>query len=417
MLIEVKHLDSTILSLKADEEFTVENLKHVLSQNIHVPASNLTLASNGSLLEDEHRFSEYFAGDICNVLLFLRKGEQIRTNIEVDFGHGKVLFIPACMNWTVGELKQKVQKAIKDEHLDETKIFTFAHYIMEDDRRLKEYKLKEGSKITVFTYLNLKSTNTINGEASSVKSGAKGSHLIVSQQQLSQQSSTSRKFGDLESFPKYQVLESPVDDIIKSSLSRATPLPPTPSPPPLLEPSKVEPVENPKIPIVPPTDSYVSPQMAEQSSLWNPTANLTDHQWQKSSSNLRNVPESSEFWPASVEPKTIVIPGRFRQRQTQPIFNNQFHSGTGISERSKSADKMDVIFTDGTRKMAVELPITATVLEGLEAVKTRISDSDKDRLRLFKGYVQMEAYHLLSQYGVVHGSTVVFKKPGPVRKF
>ncbi|EUB64889.1 hypothetical protein EGR_00158 [Echinococcus granulosus] len=371
MLIEVKHLDSTILSLKADEEFTVENLKHVLSQNIHVPASNLTLASNGSLLEDEHRFSEYFAGDICNVLLFLRKGEQIRTNIEVDFGHGKVLFIPACMNWTVGELKQKVQKAIKDEHLDETKIFTFAHYIMEDDRRLKEYKLKEGSKITVFTYLNLKSTNTINGEASSVKSGAKGSHLIVSQQQLSQQSSTSRKFGDLESFPKYQ-------------------------------PSKVEPVENPKIPIVPPTDSYVSPQMAEQSSLWNPTANLTDHQWQKSSSNLRNVPESSEFWPASVEPKTIVIPGRFRQRQTQPIFNNQFHSGTGISERSKSADKMDVIFTDGTRKMAVELPITATVLEGLEAVKTRISDSDKDRLRLFKGYVQMEAYHLLSQYGVVH---------------
>lgn len=118
-----------------------------------------------------------------------------------------------------------------------------------------------------------------------------------------------------------------------------------------------------------------------------------------------------------MESKAIVIPERFRQRQPKPVFNRQFHSATGVSDRGKSVDKMDVIFTDGTRKMTVELPIKATVLEGLEAVKTRISDSDKDRLRLFKGYVQMEAHHPLSQYGVVNGSTVVFKKPGPVQKF
>ncbi|VDK33457.1 unnamed protein product [Taenia asiatica] len=419
MHIEVEHLDSTILSLKADKEFTVENLKHIVSQNIHIPASDLTLASNGSLLEDGHRFSEYFAGDTCKVLLFLRKGEQIRNNVKVDLGDGKVLFVPACMNWTVGELKQKLQKAIEGERLDETKFFTFARYIMEDDRRLEEYKLKEGSKITVFTYLNVDSTNTMNREASLVKNGEANSQPIISCSRFPQHPSSSKNFGELESLPKYKVFEDPVDDIIKSSLSCTTPLPPTPTPsPPLpLKPSKVESIENPNNNINLTTDSSVPLQVTEQSLLWNAAANPTNHQSQNSSPNIRNDSESLGSWPVSVESKTIVIPERFRQRQTKPVFNRQIHSGTRISDRGKSADKMDVIFTDGTRKMTVELPITATVLEGLEAVKTRISDSDKDRLRLFKGYVQMEAHHPLSQYGIVNGSTVVFKKPGPVQKF
>ncbi|KAL5962073.1 Polyubiquitin [Taenia solium] len=416
MHIEVEHLDSTILSLKADKEFTVENLKHIVSQNIHIPASDLTLASNGSLLEDGHRFSEYFAGDTCKVLLFLRKGEQIRNNVEVDLGDGKVLFVPACMNWTVGELKQKLQKAIEGEPLDETKFFTFARYIMEDDRRLEEYKLKEGSKITVFTYLNVDSTNTMNREASLVKNGEETSHPIVSCSQFSQYPSSSKNFGELERLLKYKVFENPVDDIIKSSLPCTTPLPPTPSPPLLLKPSEVESIENPNNNINLTTDSSIPLQMTEQSSLWNAAANPTDHQSQNSSQNIRNDSESLGPWPVSVESKTIVIPGKFQQRQAKPVFNRQIHSGTGI-DRGKSADKMNVIFTDGTRKMTVELPITATVVEGLEAVKTRISDSDKDRLRLFKGYVQMEAHHPLSQYGIVNGSTVVFKKPGPVQKF
>ncbi|KAL5112959.1 hypothetical protein TcWFU_009543 [Taenia crassiceps] len=329
MHIEVEHLDSTILSLKADKEFTVENLKHVVSQNIHIPASDLTLASNGSLLEDGHRFSE-------------------RTKA----------------------------------------------------------KTKKGDQ----SYLNLEPMKIMNKEASPIKNGSEAS-------QFSQRSSSSKKVGELESFSKYQMFENPLDDTIRSSLPCATPLPPAPSPPLFLEQTKADSVENPNNNAVLTTDSSVPSKITEQSSMWNAAASLTDHQSQNSSPNLRNDSESLRSWPVPVESKTIAIPGRFRQHQTKPVLSGQFHSKTGMSERRKSTDRMDIIFTDGIRKMTVELPITATVVEGLEAVKTRISDSDKDRLRLFKGYVQMEAHHSLSQYGVVNGSTVVFKKPGPVQKF
>ncbi|KAM3185811.1 hypothetical protein ACTXT7_005627 [Hymenolepis weldensis] len=57
MIIEVQHLDATILYLKADKTYR----------------------------------------DICKVLLFLRRDEQIWINTEVDFGQGKVLCIPVSL--------------------------------------------------------------------------------------------------------------------------------------------------------------------------------------------------------------------------------------------------------------------------------------------------------------------------------
>ncbi|VDL59192.1 unnamed protein product [Hymenolepis diminuta] len=127
-------------------------MKHVVSQNIHISPSDLILTGNGAVLEDGHCFSNYFSGDIFKVLLFFRRSEQIWINTEVDFGQGKVIYIPICMNWIVIEFKQKPQKTIKNKLLNRNKFLTFSHYILEDDRTLEEYRLKEGSRITVFSY-------------------------------------------------------------------------------------------------------------------------------------------------------------------------------------------------------------------------------------------------------------------------
>lgn len=141
MIIEVQHLDTTILFLKADKRFTVENWKHAVSQNIHIPPSDLTLASNDAVLEDSHCFSSYFSGDICKVLLFLRRGEQIWINTEVEFGQGKIIYIRICANWIVREFKQKLQKTIKNKPFDRNKFLTFSRYILEDYQTLEEYRL------------------------------------------------------------------------------------------------------------------------------------------------------------------------------------------------------------------------------------------------------------------------------------
>ena len=407
MLIEVEHLNSTILSLTAEKELTVENLKHVISQNIHIPAADLTLASNGSLLEDGHQFSEYFSSDVCKVLLFLRKGEHIRSNIEVDFGHGKVVYIPICLNWTVGELKEKLQEAIKGELFDDTIFLTYARYIMEDSRTLEEYKVKEGSKITVFTYLKRECISGLNGKAPPVENGPEVHYPIEAEFNFPKEADAPEKSRILEAFPRLEPFEEHID------CNYETPLPPpTPSPPLPLDPSKIEPMLSQASLTSSLTESSVSPQTAEQGFPWSSSTHHFDQLAQNASPNKRNSLEYSGSWPTTMEPKTIIIPGGFRQRQTKPVFSKQFTSGV-----AKDAEKMEVIFTDGSRKMNIELPKTATVSDGLAAVKLRISDSDKDRLRLFKGYVQMEGHHPLSQYGIVHGSTVVFKQPGPVRKF
>ncbi|VDN97740.1 unnamed protein product [Rodentolepis nana] len=400
MLVEVQHLDTTILSLKADKEFTVENLKHIISQNIHIPPSDLTLASNGEVLEDGHRFSNYCFGDVCKVLLFLRRGEQIRINIEVDFGKGKMIYIPVCVNWSVGEFKQKLQKTIKDKLFDKNNFLTFSRYIMEDDRTLEEYKVKEGSRITVFSYLDRDEKENSRLNEVNRKNGLdrpyQGNHR---QEALEKEA--------LEDFPTFEESEEPNEDIP----SYATDLPPSPSPT-LMEADKAEPETNQL------TESSIPPPISEQQYPSRNSPQLpTEHSPMNSSINNRNGPESPGPWQTAMEPKTIVIPGGFRHRPGRSVFNRKPISESPMLEKSKSTDKMEVNFTDGSRKMIIELPTTATVADGLEAVKSRISDSDKERLRLFKGCVQMEGHHPLSQYGVVHASTLVFKKPGPVRKF
>ena len=412
MLIEVEHLNSTILSLNAENELTVENLKNVISQNIHIPATDLTLASNGSLLEDGHQCSEYFNSDACKVLLFLRKGEQIRSNIEVDFGHGKVVYIPACLKWTVGQLKQKLREETKGDPFDSTMFLTFARYIMEEALTLEEYKIREGSRITIFSYLNKKSTNKMNGKISAIESGPETNYPIESVFNIAEHSEALEKPRVLETSQKQESFEEHVKCNNEGASVCTTPSPPLP-----LESSKIEPTSNQASPNSPPTDPPAPLQTAEQGFPWNSSAHIHEQRPQNTSPSVKNGFESSGSWPTTMEPKTIIIPGGFRQRLIKPVFNKQFTTGVGISERAKYDDKMEVIFTDGSRKMNVELPITATVSEGLATVKSRISDSDKDKLRLFKGYVQMEGHHPLSQYGIVHGSTVVFKQPGPVRKF
>lgn len=167
-----------------------------------------------------------------------------------------------------------------------------------------------------------------------------------------------------------------------------------------------------------PTEFKIPPPISKPQYQPRNSPQLQDeHPSMNNSLNIRKGSESSGSWQAAMVPKTIVILGGFLQRPGRSVFSRRPINVSAMPERSKSADKMELNFTDGSRKMTIELPTTATVADGLEAVKNRISGSGKEKVRLFKGHVQMERQHPLSQYGVVHASTLVFKKHGSVRKF
>ncbi|VDD81421.1 unnamed protein product [Mesocestoides corti] len=393
MLIEVEHLDSKILTLKVDNEISVENLKKAISQSIHIPTSYLTLASNGALLEDGFRFSPGHSDDTCKVLLFLRRGEKIKTNLEVDFGHGRVVLIAACMNWKVSELKQVLQNAIGGEPFDK-KVFTFARYILEDDRTLEEYKLKEGSRITVFSYLEPQPTSEVDKDASIIRNGVEPQLSPKSDSKPSKPSDVPQKSVSTENFPQYKLSEEPVQTINKqSSVS-----PPHSSPQSRKSylPMRTE-ETNSTLQVAP-----VSPSTAEQSPPWAIPVNRTVSQSPKDPNTSPITSEPQTLRSAFNEPKTITIPGGFRQSRQRSGFAKQLSTPLP----STNNDKMSINFTDGRRVITLELQASATVSEGLEALEAKLPASDKNQIYLFKGAVQMDGRHPLKHYGIVHGTTV-----------
>ncbi len=82
-----------------------------------------------------------------------------------------------------------------------------------------------------------------------------------------------------------------------------------------------------------------------------------------------------------------------------------------------NGDNMCITFTDGKQRIPIELPVNATVTMGLEALREKLPGSEQEKIFLFKGSVQMDGFHQLRSYGIVHGTSVVFKKQMPVRRF
>lgn len=419
MLIEVEHQASVVFSFNAGDEAAVDQIKETIGKHVHVSVANLTLAHDGVLLENGHKLSEYLSGDRCRLMMFLRKGERPTTNIEVDLAHGKTVLVAVYLDWTVRKLKEELKQELDGQSFTNSEMLTFGRYILEDDRTLEQYKIKEGSRITVFGFLQSREPT----------------HLFLpAPLQLPQPIPTNGHSMARET--NHEVIpctDSPTSDA--HDTPHVQTIPPTLNAYPstkedMLAHSYVP--EDEKEPTSPSTVMHQRPELAASQQIQETEhmqsastefsspiclasprgADKLAQQTTLSGTDLPSSKEAGSFpslLSSDYEPKTITIPGGVFQRRKSSTKKR--FDGPAIPVACLNSEHMCITFTDGSRqRMVLELPQDITVSRATEALRDALPGEKQGSILLFRGVVEMDRHRQLKSYGIIHGTSVIFKR-------
>lgn len=108
MEITVTHGNWDVLTLKTRPEVIIRRLKEAIAKTVHLPAKDIYLGFNGTLLCDNDSLNEANLKNKSSIELLVPSHYQLTLQINVHFPQGETVSVPVTLTDTVKQLQDKL---------------------------------------------------------------------------------------------------------------------------------------------------------------------------------------------------------------------------------------------------------------------------------------------------------------------
>ncbi|EUB56300.1 Polyubiquitin-B [Echinococcus granulosus] len=150
MQLRIIHRGSELLTLSAEVDTSVLQVKAAIAKALRIPPNDQTLTFKGVYLEDSRSLNDYEIAKSGALELHLPLKLQKIIPVRVAISPEEVYSIPIRSNATVAELRAEIATRVGRQNRNVTNAFlVYSHWILEDLRRLNEYEIGDNACITV----------------------------------------------------------------------------------------------------------------------------------------------------------------------------------------------------------------------------------------------------------------------------